>query len=95
MRLVVLLQILRALEGLAADRASVRLMRDMHTDMRGDMVPLDRLGFAVGPVAFQIQVVGGLATDMAITDMFLSSKLRSVIWVLAFKRPSYAKRLLT
>jgi hypothetical protein len=73
MGLDVLLQVLRALEGLATEVALVRLQGDMDTNMGGDVVALDGGGVAVAPLASQVQVVGALATDMALADVFLYS----------------------
>lgn len=44
-----LLQILRALEGLPAEFALVRLERNVDTDMRGDVVAFDGCGSAGAP----------------------------------------------
>lgn len=46
-----LFQILRALEGLPAEFALVRLERNVDTDMRGDVVALDGCGPAGAPCA--------------------------------------------
>ena len=78
MSLVVLLQVLRPLESFGTDRASVRFMWDMNTNMGRDVVPLDGLCLAVGPVALEVQVVCRLATDVTVADMLLDRKLRSV-----------------
>lgn len=51
MRLDVLLQVLRTLEGLAAEIALVRLERDVHTNVRSDVVALDGGGTAGAPLA--------------------------------------------
>ena len=42
-RLYMFLQVLRTLEVLAAKRAAMGLERDMHADVRGDMVAFDHL----------------------------------------------------
>jgi hypothetical protein len=67
----VFLQILRALERLAAEVAFVRLQRHVNTDVRSDVVSLDRRGAAVAPLAGQVQVVGALATNVTLTDVIL------------------------
>ena len=67
----VLLQILGALESLAAEVALVRLQGNVNTDVRGDVITLDGGGAAVAPLAGQVQVVCTLATDMALTDVVL------------------------
>lgn len=76
MSLDVLLQILGTLERLAAELALVRLQRHMDTDMGSDVVPLDSGSAARVPLACQVQVVGALATNMALTDV-LVERLRS------------------
>jgi len=68
----VLFQILRALEGLAAEVALMRLQRHVNTDVRSDVVSLDRGGAAVAPLASQVQVVGALATNVTLTDVVLN-----------------------
>ena len=72
MSLDVFLQILRALERLAAEVALVRLQRHVNTDVRSDVVSLDRRGAAVAPLAGQVQVVGALATNVTLTDVILN-----------------------
>jgi hypothetical protein len=67
------LEILRALEGLAAELALVRLQGNMDADVGGDVVALDSGGAALTPRAGQVEVVGRLAADMALADMFLAS----------------------
>jgi hypothetical protein len=71
MGLDVLLQVLRALEGLATEVALVWLQGDMDANMGGDVIALDGGGVAVAPLAGQVQVVGALATDMALADVFV------------------------
>lgn len=71
MCLDMLLQILRALERLSAEVALVRLEWDVNTHVRGDVVALHSGGSARAPLAGEVEVVGGLATDMAFADVFL------------------------
>ena len=71
MGLDVLLKILGALEGLATEVAFVWLQRNVHTDVRCDVITLDGGGTAVTPLASEIQVVGALAANMALTDVIL------------------------
>ena len=71
MRLDVFLEILRTLEGLATELALVWLQGNMDTDVGGDVVTLDGGGAALAPGAGQVEVVGGLAADMALADMLL------------------------
>jgi len=70
-RLYVLLEILRALERLTAEIALMRLQRDVHANVRSDVIALDCGCAAVTPLAGQIQVVGALATNMALTDVIV------------------------
>jgi hypothetical protein len=66
-----LLQILRALESLAAEVALVWFERDMHANVRGDVVAFDGGGSAGTPLAGEVEVVGALAADMALADVVL------------------------
>jgi hypothetical protein len=66
-----LLQVLRTLERLAAELTLVRLERNMNTDVRGDVVSLDRSSSARVPLASQVEVVCALAANMALTNMLL------------------------
>jgi hypothetical protein len=47
----------------------------MDSDVRGDVVALDRGGAALAPGAGQVQVVRRLAANMALADMFLRTML--------------------
>jgi hypothetical protein len=67
----VLLQILWTLECLATKVAFVRLQRHVNTNVRSDVVSLDRGGAAIAPLAGQVQVVGALATNVTLTDVIL------------------------
>jgi hypothetical protein len=89
MRLYVLFKILRAFERLAAEIALVRLQGDVHANVRCDVVALDRGGAAVAPLAGQVQVVGALATNMALTNVILHARQQAGKRVLAI---SYALR---
>ncbi len=73
-RLYVLLEILRTLERLTAEIALVRLQGNVHANVRCDVVALDRGGAAVAPLAGQIQVVGALTTNMALTNVILQAR---------------------
>ena len=68
-----LLQILGPLEGLAAEVALVGLERYMDANMRSNVVTLDSSRAALVPLAGEVQVVGALATDMALADVILKS----------------------
>lgn len=65
------LEILRTLEGLAAEFALVRLEGDVNADVGGDVVALDCRGSALTPLTGQVEVVSRLTTNMALADMFL------------------------
>lgn len=67
----VLLQILGPLESLAAKVAPMGFQGDMNSNVGSDMITLDHRYGAVAPGAGQIQVIGALATDVAIADMVL------------------------
>jgi hypothetical protein len=67
----VLLEILGALEGLAAEVALMWLQRHVNTDVRGNVVTLDGGGAAVTPLARQIQVVGALAANVTLTNVII------------------------
>jgi hypothetical protein len=67
----VLLEILRALESFAAEVALVRFQGNMHADMGGDVITLDRRGAAVAPLTGEVEVVGALAADMAFADVVI------------------------
>jgi hypothetical protein len=66
-----LLEILRTLERLATEVALVRLQGDMDANVRGDVIALDRGSTAVAPLAGEVEVVGALAANMALTDVVL------------------------
>lgn len=70
-RLDMFLQVLRPLEGLAAEITLVRLQGHMHADVRGDMVTLDGGRVASAPLAGQVEVIRALAANMALADVFL------------------------
>jgi hypothetical protein len=78
MGLDMLLQILGTLESLATEVALVRLERHMYPDVRGDVVTLDGGSVASTPLASQVQVVGALASNMALADVFLCNRRVSV-----------------
>ena len=71
MGLDVLLQILGTLEGLSAKLALVRLQRHMDADVRSDVVTLDSGSAAARPLTRQVEVVGALAANMALTNVIL------------------------
>jgi hypothetical protein len=75
MRLDVLLQILRTLEGLAAKVALVRLEWHMNAYVRRDVVSLDSSGPALVPPADEVQIVGALAPNMLLADVLLDREV--------------------
>jgi hypothetical protein len=72
MGLNMLLEILGALERLAAEVALVRLEGHMDADVRGNVVALDGGGAALVPLAGEVQVVGALAANVLLADVFLA-----------------------
>lgn len=79
MGLDVLLEILGALEGLSTEVALVWLQGNVDTNVRGDVVALDRCGTARVPLACQIEVVGALPANVPLTDVVLLSSLVSCV----------------
>ena len=77
MSLHVLLEILRTLESLTAEVALMRFQRHVNANVRSDVVAFDRGGAAVTPLAGQIQIVGALATDMALANVILEKSQRT------------------
>jgi hypothetical protein len=75
MGLDVLLQVLRTLEGLAAEITFVWFERDVNSDMGSDMITLDSGGTAGVPTTGKVQVVGALSSDMLLADVVLEGKL--------------------
>jgi hypothetical protein len=73
-RLHVLLQILWSLECFTAEIALVRLERDVHSNMRSDVITLDSSSPAVAPLACEIQIIGAFAADMALANMVLHGR---------------------
>ena len=67
----VFLEILRALKGLAAEFAFVRLQGNVDSDVGGDVVAFDGGGTALTPGAGQVEMVSLLTTNMALADVFL------------------------
>jgi hypothetical protein len=75
-----LLQILRSLERFATEVAFVRLERDVHANMRCDMITLNSCRAACTPLAGQVKVVGAFATDMSLTNVVLKSRSQLFVW---------------
>ena len=78
MSLDVLLEILGALEGLAAEVALVRLQGHVNTDVRGNVVTLNGCCAAVAPLARQVEVVGALAANVTLTNVVLGNGQHTV-----------------
>lgn len=72
MGLDMLLQVLGTLEGLATELTLVRFQRNVDTDVRSDVVTLHGGGAARVPLASKAQVVGALASNVALTDVLLA-----------------------
>lgn len=72
-----LLEILRALECFATEVALVRLQGHMNANVRGDVITLDGGGATCAPLTGQVEVVGALATDVALADVVLDVLLAS------------------
>jgi hypothetical protein len=85
MCLYMLLEILRALEGLATELASMWLQRDVDTDVGGDMVALHNSDATISPSTGQIQIVSTLATNMALADMVLLCVVSSSVVVMRIR----------
>lgn len=73
MGLDMLLQVLGTLEGLSTEVTLVRLQGNVDSDMRRDVVALDRRGTAAAPLAGQVEVVGALTANMSFTNVFLGT----------------------
>ena len=66
-----LLQVLGALEGLAAETTLVWLEWDVDSNVRGDMVTLYRAGIASLPATDEVQVVCALSSDVPLAEVVL------------------------
>lgn len=90
-----LLEILGTLERLATELALVGLEGNMDADVGGDVITLDRGSTARVPLASEVQVVGALATDMALTNVLLEAALSAyyVICDDTSRRSTYIERL--
>jgi hypothetical protein len=81
MCLDMLLEILRTLEGFAAEVAFVRLKWHVYANVRCDMISLHSGGAAATPLASQIQIIGALTTDMTLANVVLGLPLAFLIIV--------------
>lgn len=71
MSLDMFLQVLWALKRFPTEIALVRLEWNVDSDVRSNMVALDGGGATTSPLARQVQIVGALATDVTLTDVFI------------------------
>lgn len=86
MGLDMLLEILRTLEGLSTEVTLVWLQGNVNTNVRGDVVALDRCGAARVPLASQVEVVGALPADVPLTNVVLIRVLACMKWLCALCR---------
>ena len=70
-----LLEILGALEGLAAALALMRLERNVDTNVRGHVIALDGARPARVPLAGEVLVACALAPNMPFTDVLLERRV--------------------
>jgi hypothetical protein len=70
-RLNMLLQILGTLERFSTEITLVRLERNVHPDMRGDMVAFHSSSTTATPLTSQVEVVRALSANVTLADMFL------------------------
>ena len=75
MCLYMLLEILRALEGLSAEFTSMWFQRDVDPNVGSDVVALDDGDMAITPCALQIEIVGTLPPNVTVANMFLNAVL--------------------
>jgi hypothetical protein len=73
-----LLEILRSLEGLATEVTLMWLQRNMDSHVGSDVVSLHCGSSASTPLAGEIEVVGRLATDMALTYVILRNGISTI-----------------
>jgi hypothetical protein len=74
-----LLQVLGALESLAAEATLMWFERDVDPNVGGDVVALDRAGVASLPATHEVQVVGALPSNMSLTEMLLEIIMMSFV----------------
>ena len=71
MSLYMFLQVLGTLEFFPACVTDMRFERDVHTNVRGDVVALDSSSATATPATCQVEVVGRAASDVPFTHMLL------------------------
>ena len=67
----VLFEVLGTFEFLAAGVTNVWLERDMHANVRGDVIALDGSSATAAPATGEVEVVGGAAADVNFAHMIL------------------------
>jgi hypothetical protein len=73
MGLDMFLQVLRTLEGLTTEVTFVRLQWNVNSDVRSNMVTFHGGGAALIPATCEIEVVGALATNVLLANVFKES----------------------
>ena len=74
-----LLQVLWTFEGFATEVAFVWFQRYVDSDVRGDMVTFDGGSMAVTPLTGQVEIIGTLPSNMALTDVFLRTLVNAKV----------------
>lgn len=69
-----LLEILRPLEGLAAKITFVWLERNMYANVGSDVITLHSRCATSTPLTSEVQIVGTLASDVALTYVVLRTR---------------------
>jgi hypothetical protein len=85
-RLDMFLQVLWTLEGFSAEVTCMGLQRDVDANVGGNVITLDGSGATAAPLAGEVEVVRGFASDMSLTDMLLFP------WSATFSRRALASR---
>ena len=73
MCLDMLLEVLRPLEGLAAEVAFVRLQWDVYANVRRDVVALDSGRAACAPLTCKVEIVSALPANMTLAHMVIEA----------------------
>lgn len=76
----VLLQVLRTLESLATELATMRFQGNMDSNVRSDMIALDNLNAAVRPRALQVEIVSAFAANMFVAYVLLELSTWPLCW---------------
>lgn len=75
-----LLQILRTLESLATELATMRFQGNMDSNVRSDMIALDNLNAAVRPRALQVEIVSAFAANVFVAYVILELSTSPLGW---------------